>query len=44
MAQIAREELATKANLTEFELRFTNRLYAVAGILAALIVAARLIS
>ena len=34
---------ATKADLAEFESRFTNKLYAVAGALAALIVAARLI-
>ncbi len=38
-----RNELATKADLAALELRMTNKLYAVAGALAALIVAAKLI-
>ena len=42
-AQAGREELATKADLAALELRMTNKLYAVAGALAALIVAAKLI-
>ena len=53
MARTRREEpatetglvaaFATKADLAAFELRFTNKLYAVAGVVAALIVATRLI-
>ena len=34
-AQAGREELATKADLAALELRMTNKLYAVAGALAA---------
>ena len=44
MARTGREELATRADFAEFELRLTNRLYAVAvGIAAVTIVAVKLI-
>ena len=43
MTQVRLEDLATKADLAGFERRLANKLYAVSGILVALIVAAKLI-